>query len=211
MKTFLRTIALVLCFSAGSALLADTITSMTAPDANGKVSFIGTQREGWLTKATSGYVVEVSPAGGYNGTPHASDIDDFFGGTNSTWLSEGSLTGTGTNHWLSVSLVSGSWGTGPFTLNWGINPLFWQNYGRAVITMHVGNGGGTPDWFLWEVKPNELSGQIYYKKLSGGGGGVSNVFLWGSGTPTQVPEGGYTVLLLGLGLLGLGAARRLIS
>lgn len=166
----------------------------------------GTQRTASLGSATKGFAV-----GDVTGTPQAGDVHDLFGGT---WFKEGELTAPGTNDWLTVTLAPGSsWGNGPLTGTWEINPLFWATYGSAVITMHVGNGAGDPDWFLWEVTSQATSGTFSYERKSGGGGGLSNLFLWGSGTPTRtnVPDAGATLGLLALSLSVAGMARRWIK
>lgn len=178
---------------------ADTITAMI-DEGGGKYSNTdNATRYAWLTTATSGFSV-----GAINGTPGASDVASLFGGT---WLNEGSLTAVGTNDLFTVSLTSGTWGEGPLTGTWSLNSSFYTVYSTAIITMHVGNGASNPDWFFWEVAPTQTSGNFHYNRISGGGGGLSNMFLWGGGTP-QVPDSGMTVIFLGLGLLSLALVRR---
>jgi len=194
------------------ALLASLVATahagaiaMSGPDSNGVVSYYGSKREGWLSKATSGWVV-----GPVTGTPQAADVGALFGGT---WAKEGELTGNGTNDLLSVALTDGAWNGNSVTGDWAIDSSFWSTYGNAVISIHVGNGAGDPDWLFWHVKAGELSGEFYYKRIAGGGGGLSNVFLWGSGDPVdittnKVPDGGFSMILVGLGLLTLALFRR---
>ena len=138
------------------------------------------------------------------GNPGESDIEDAFGGD---FDNEGELTGDGSNGFLSVELTSGSWGGSPIEADWQIDPTFWDNYADAVISAHVGNGGGDPDWFAWLITPGATSGTFSYEILAGNGGGLSNIKLWGRGTPVDVPEPG-TLALLSLGLVGAGLARR---
>lgn len=194
-----RTALLAASVSFGVALSAATIPmSLLDPNTYG---YEGTQREGWLTSSTGGYVVTQ-----INGTPGAANVGALFG---DTWAKEGELTANGSNDLFSVNLdVGDTWGNGPLDGTWTIDSSFWLTYGRAVITMHVGNGAGDPDWFLWEVSPNNTSGTFHYARLSGGGGGLSNLFLWGAGEPAQVPDGGVTAILLGAGLLLAGLFRR---
>ncbi|MBL9214648.1 MAG: hypothetical protein JNG83_04145 [Opitutaceae bacterium] len=136
--------------------------------------------------------------------PSVTTIGNAFGGS---WLNEGELTAAGSNDWLKITLDAGkTWGT-DVSGTWEISADFWQTWGRAVISMHVGHGGGDPDYFAWEITSNNTSGSFSYQRLSGTGGGLSNIKLWGSGTPS-VSEGGSTVLLLGAALLGLAAAAR---
>ena len=152
-------------------------------------------------------------AGPVTGTPGASDVGALFGGT---WTGEGILHGDGTNDWLSADVTAGSWGTLPVSGTWGIDPAFWTTYQRAILTFHLGNGGGDPDWFFFEIGSNQTSGTFNVVKLSGVGGGFSNVALWGFGTTTleecttcsvPVPEPG-TLVMLGLGLTGIATVLR---
>lgn len=137
-------------------------------------------------------------------TVHASDINAIFGGT---WTIVGELKSTG-----SSGLLSGTgtgWGQGTASGTWLIDPNFWNQYGFAVISMHVG-GGNTNyvDSFEWRIINADTSGTWTYTKLNGTAGGMSNLQLWGSGKPTtKVPEPS-SVLLMMLGLASLVVARR---
>jgi hypothetical protein len=95
---------------------------------------------------------------------------------------------------------------------WTIAPAFWSTWGSGVISAHVGQGGGDPDWWLFLLEPGATSGSWSYTIASGTGGGLSNIKLWGSGaSPNQqlisTPEPA-TLMLLGSGLAGLAFAAR---
>jgi hypothetical protein len=137
-------------------------------------------------------------------TVKAGDLTALFGGT---WTQVGELTASGSNGLL--SLTGSGWNSGTADGSWSIDSSFWSTYGIALITMHVGGGQkDAVDNFEWVVTPEELDGSWSYIKLMGKGGGLSNIKLWGSGTPTiKVPESGTLVLLM-LGLAGVAATRR---
>jgi len=127
------------------------------------------------------------------------------------WTGINERTSNGTSGVLTANLTTGTWGSSPIAGTWSIAPSFWASFNEAVLSMHVGNGGGDPDQWLWLVTPGTLSGIWSYEKLSGGGGGLSNLKLWGRGETgipfIPVPEPS-AIGLLGLGLLGLGLSRR---
>jgi len=132
-----------------------------------------------------------------------SDLTSLFGGS---WTQVGELKANGTDKMFSVSGTG--WGSGSASGSWAIDSSFWSTYGIALITMHVGGGRNGVDNFEWVVTPEDLSGTWSYAKLSGNGGGLSNIKLWGSGTPIiKVPESG-TLMLMFLGLAGVVSTRR---
>ena len=135
-------------------------------------------------------------------------VSALFGGT---WVKEGELTGNGTDDLFSVALTSGSWGGSNVAGTWSINSNFWSIYELAVITMHVGHGNGNPDYFAWSVTSGATSGTFNYKDLDGQGGGLSNLFLFGSGISIiQLSESGAGFLWV-IGLLAVVLVRRRIS
>jgi hypothetical protein len=109
---------------------------------------------------------------------------------------------------LSFTFTSGGFDANAVTGTWTIASSFWSAFGEAVVSIHIGNGQGDPDYFAWLISPNATSGTLSYTRLSGGGGGFSNIALWGRGTPTSVPEPA-ALVLLGAGLLAVAAQRRL--
>jgi hypothetical protein len=153
--------------------------------------------------ATLGDAVECKTLNSVNLNSPA-QIDALFDDLGDPWVKEGEQTSPGTNDLLTVT--ADSWGV-DVEGQWFIDDSFWSTYSRAVITMHVGQGGGNPDAFAWLITPGETSGSFSYERIAGTGGGLSNMFLFGSGDPLRVPEPG-TLALLGLGLLGLGVVRR---
>ncbi len=165
-------------------------------------------RTATLTSAVSGTTGE--------GNATVSDVQAAY--NFSTWTERADVTSVGTNGWLNVTLTSGSFGSQPAAGNWTItNNAFWTTYGAGAISMHVGGGQGTPDHFIWLLTPGQLTGTWSYNGGSANGGGLSNLKLYSnSSTPNtggggRVPDGGTTMLSLGVALLGLGSMRKLIG
>ena len=50
--------------------------------------------------------------------------------------------GAGINDLFTVMVTNGTFGAGNVGGTWAINPLFWTTWGKAVISAHVGEGGG---------------------------------------------------------------------
>ena len=156
---------------------------------------------------------------GNEANPDASTVAAELGGT---WTLEGVLVLTnGTNDLLTVN--ADAWGpeaNGTFL----IDPSFWTLYGRGALSFHVGQGNGDPDWWVFELVQGftgtiSVPGTFDLDRLTGGGGGLSNVRLFGTGEPTinqlcdtsspctPNPEPA-SLLLMGTGLVGFAVMLR---
>lgn len=148
---------------------------------------------------------EQCETGSGNPNGNGSTINAHYGGD---WTNVGSETASGNfGSWFDVTLTSGSWGGGDASGGWTISSDFWATYDDAVISMHVGNGGGEPDHWAWLITDGDTSGSWAYDFQSGGGGGLSNLHLWGRGEGASVPEPA-PIALMGLGLIGLVLSRK---
>jgi hypothetical protein len=140
------------------------------------------------------------------GNPGAGTILSHYAGD--AWTSVGELnesTGEGTNGFLTLDFTQGGFNSAWVDATWSISSSFWSTYSEAVFSIHVGNGGGSPDYFAWLVTPGETSGTLSYDRFLSGGGGFSNARLWARGV--AVPEPG-ALTLLGAGLAAVLVARR---
>lgn len=189
------------------------------------VSGIGTATAGSITCGGPNTQMTVDSAeactfGEGNGPNQGNDIDDLYGGDDSTWVKRGEQTSTTANDLLTISLDPGStWGGYPVSGSFALDNNFWSLYSGAVLKAHIGNGPpGTnnPDWWAFLLTPGELSGTFAITDIDRRqGGGLSNFFLFGCTDselpncqpPQQVPEPGL-LGLLGFGLLGLVLGRR---
>ncbi len=161
-----------------------------------------TTRLATLDSAEACYTGSGNPKG------NGSTVDSYFG---ADWTNVGSETDKGnTGQWFDVTLTSGAWDGGDAAGTWSIDSNFWNTYDDAVITLHVGHGKSGPDHWAWLLTDNETAGTWAYDFISGNGGGLSNLHLWGRdlGLPdTPVAEPG-VLGLLALGVLGLARLRR---
>lgn len=147
-----------------------------------------------------------------NGNPDGTTINGHYG---DVWVDAGEVvasTPDGADGYLTATSNEG-WGAIPNSGTWEIDASFWGLYDSAVITMHVGNGGGDPDHWAWFMNDGATSGTWSLDFLPDGltgGGGLSNIRLWGVEGETSVPAPG-AALLLGLGLIGLVGLRKKVS
>ncbi len=93
--------------------------------------------------------------------------------------------------------------TGTFS----IDANLWNSWNDILIGFKFGTGNNPDEWFVYDLKDLVSSGSWTFWNVFRHGGGLSHIQLYGSGSPTQVPEPG-TLALLGAGLLGLGLLRR---
>ena len=162
------------------------------------------------------------------GNATADDINGYFGGD---WKIAAELEGgddesgfIGTDV-FNATVTHGSWGNAPVGGTFNIGNAFWASNDSAVLSMHIGDGGGDPDHFAWAyvTRADFVSGSGIFgigfswdgisldTSFPSGdstisGMGLSNFKLWGQ-EPVSVPEPSI-IALFGAGLAGLGFARR---
>lgn len=193
LKTMIASSILVAVAAMAPSALAVPITLGTAP---GRVATLDSATQGTtgLGNATEATLNGIS-----------------FGGI-SDWDEKDESTSSTNGGLFTVNTTGGTaWGNSA-SGTWTINDLnFWTTFGSVAISMHVGNGGGDPDHFIWLIEQGELSGTWSYTRGNTGGGGLSNLKLYAAGTGSRVPDAGTSVVLLGAGLLGIGALRRRLA
>ena len=186
------------------------VITLSMPALYGAVITLGgplpTARTATLSSALAGAANSTTGSG--NAT--VTEVEAFFGGN---WTERADSTGPGNNGWLNIAVTTGTFGATPAAGTWTItNAAFWTTYGSGAISMHVGNGGGEPDHFIWKLTPGPLTGSWSYNGTGLGGGGLSNLKLYSTGSaPPRVPDSGTTLVSLGIAALGLGSMRKLLA
>lgn len=124
-------------------------------------------------------------------TPASAGYTDVSGSYSLSFTNDGkNLLGTGTS------------GT------WSIDPTFWDSFSSGAIGFKFGTGGEPDEWFVYSLEGGATGGDwdFFYGSLNKTtGGGLSHLTLYSK--EVTVPEPG-TIALLGLGLIGLGLARK---
>ena len=131
------------------------------------------------------------------------------GNINGNWKNDAFLSGSGSALDLvgigpGVHSQDGS--TGTFT----ISSNLWDSWSDIAIGFKFGTGNQPNSWFVFQLNPLTTSGDWEFTNMFGKGGGLSHIQLYGANAvnpPTSVPEPG-TLALLGIGMLGVGIARR---
>lgn len=136
--------------------------------------------------------------GNINGNGTGNNADPIIAIEGFTLIDKTDTSGGAFNGALNVTGVGST--SGSFT----INPAVYSLFDQIAIGFKSGEGQRNPDWAVFLLADGTTAGTFSIS----GNQSLSHANLYGRGTPpAQVPVPG-TIALVGLGLLGAGAARR---
>lgn len=93
---------------------------------------------------------------------------------------------------------------------WSVSSTFWNDYSSAALGFKFGTGDTHDEWFVFELAQGVTSGNWTFISTLANKGGLSHINLYSTSPIEQVSEP-VTIALFGLGLAGLGFARRRIA
>lgn len=147
----------------------------------------------------------------------ASGVDNLIGSdtdlfaNNTAWSFVEKSNGAGNPTPLfGLSYTAGVGNSTSITGTWSLGSAFWNDYSRAALGFKFGTGNTPDEWFVYELNSGTTGGDwtFFSTLINGNGkGGLSHLNVYGIERPTDVSEPA-TLALVGLGLIGLGLARR---